>query len=66
MWKDFLNVAKAAGDNLRFFFTVQPLATTLIRESVSGGVTTTTTQQKGSVSGVYGGGYFAGVFGGFA
>jgi len=63
IWHDFLNIAKAAGDSLRFFFTVNPITDTLIRESVSGGVTTTTTQRKGSVSGTCGGGFLAGVFG---
>ena len=63
IWAQFLNIAKAAGDSLRFFYSQTDKTNVLTRSSVYGGVTTVTTQRKGSIYGSYGGGVFGGVFG---
>lgn len=63
--RDFLLRAKPAGTSLYFFASPAAKNHTLTRTSVSGGVTTVSTQRKGSVSvGGIGGGVFAASYGG--
>jgi hypothetical protein len=62
VWRDFLSRAVAAGDGIRLIASRQDKSHTLTRTSVSGGVTTVSTQRKGSVS-APGGGKFAAVYG---
>lgn len=62
IYHDFLKRATVAGDKLWFFFSKDIKENVRKRTSVSGGVTTVSTQRKGSVSGTFAGGKFGGVY----